>query len=96
MHSRVRYLDETTGTRREIQIVFPEQVDLAEGKVSVLAPVGAALLGLSAHQTIEWMFPDGRSHRLRVEKVLFQPESYFLERTTRSRTETSLASLAGC
>jgi regulator of nucleoside diphosphate kinase len=80
MHSRVRYLDETTGVRREIQIVYPEQVDLADGKVSVLAPVGAALFGLSVGQTIEWTFPDGKLHRLRVEALLFQPESYFYER----------------
>jgi regulator of nucleoside diphosphate kinase len=79
MHSRVRYLDESTGERREIQIVYPGQVDLAEGKISVLAPVGAALLGLSVGQGIEWRFPDGQMRRLRVEELLFQPESYFSE-----------------
>jgi regulator of nucleoside diphosphate kinase len=79
MDSRVRYLDETTGVRRVIQIVYPEQADLAKGKVSVLAPVGAALLGLSVGETAEWKFPDGRLRRLRVEGLLFQPESYFSE-----------------
>jgi regulator of nucleoside diphosphate kinase len=82
MHSRVRYVDETTGARREIQIVYPEQADPAEGRVSVLAPVGAALLGLAVGQTIEWPFPDGRLRRLRVEGLLFQPESYFSERNS--------------
>jgi regulator of nucleoside diphosphate kinase len=80
MHSRVQYLDESTGERREIQIVYPEQADLAEGRISVLAPVGAALLGLSVGQAIEWKFPGGQMRRLRVQALLFQPESYFSER----------------
>ena len=75
MHSRVRYLDESSGERREIQVVYPEEADLAEGKVSVFAPVGAALLGLSVDQAIEWDFPGGGKRRLRVEEVVDQPES---------------------
>lgn len=75
MHSRVRYLDESSGERREIQVVYPEEADLAEGKVSVFAPVGAALLGLSVNQAIEWDFPGGGKRRLRVEEVVNQPES---------------------
>ena len=75
MHSRVRYLDESSGERREIQVVYPEEADLAEGKVSVFAPVGAALLGLSVDQAIEWDFPGGGNRRLRVEEVVDQPES---------------------
>ncbi|MCC7548928.1 MAG: nucleoside diphosphate kinase regulator [Burkholderiales bacterium] len=75
MHSRVRYLDESTGERRDVEIVYPEQADVAAGKISVLAPVGTALLGLSVGQPIDWRFPDGRTRRLRVEALLFQPES---------------------
>jgi regulator of nucleoside diphosphate kinase len=89
MHSRVRYLDESMGLRREIQIVYPEQADLAEGKVSVLAPVGAALLGLSVGHGIDWKFPDGKLRRLRVEALLFQPESYFAMRRSNSGKEAS-------
>lgn len=70
MHSRVTYLDERSGERREVELVFPEEADMASGKVSVLAPVGSALLGLEAGQTIEWPFPDGRVRRLRVERTL--------------------------
>jgi regulator of nucleoside diphosphate kinase len=77
MHSRVRYFDERTGERREIQIVYPEQADIAKGKISVLAPVGAALLGLSVGQAIRWGFPGGEIRRLQVEELLFQPESHF-------------------
>jgi regulator of nucleoside diphosphate kinase len=75
MYSQVRYLDESAGVRRQIQIVYPEDADVELGKVSVLAPVGAALLGLEAGQTIDWRFPAGETRRLRVEKVLYQPET---------------------
>lgn len=70
MHSRVTYLDEHSGERREVELVFPEEADLASGRISVLAPVGSALLGLEEGQSIEWPFPDGRVRRLRVERTL--------------------------
>ena len=75
MNSRVLYADETTGERRLVQIVYPAEADASEGRVSVLAPVGAALLGLSTGQAIEWDFPDGSRRRLRVEDVIYQPEA---------------------
>jgi regulator of nucleoside diphosphate kinase len=75
MNSRVLYVDETTGERRLVQIVYPEEADAGSGKVSVLAPVGAALLGLSVGHAIEWDFPEGSRRRLRVEDVSYQPES---------------------
>jgi regulator of nucleoside diphosphate kinase len=75
MHSRVLYLDETTGERRLVRIVYPVEADASAGRISVLAPVGAALLGLSVGQAIEWDFPDGSRRRLRVEDVSYQPES---------------------
>lgn len=74
MNSRVRYADETDGARRTVSLVFPSRADAAKGKVSVLAPVGAALLGLSEGQSIEWEFPDGSRRRLRLEQVVYQPE----------------------
>jgi len=75
MNSRVRYRDEYAGVSRQIQIVYPEDANLEQGKVSVLAPVGAALLGLEAGQVIDWRFPGGETRRLRVEEVLYQPET---------------------
>ncbi len=75
MNSRVLYVDETTGERRLVKIVYPMEADASAGKISVLAPVGAALLGLSIGQAIEWGFPDGTRRRLRVEDVSYQPES---------------------
>ena len=70
MYSQVRYRDEHTGVSRQIQIVLPEDADLQQGKVSVLAPVGAALLGVETGQVIDWTFPAGEIRRLRVEEVL--------------------------
>lgn len=70
LHSRLRYLDERTGERREVEIVLPEEADPAQGRISVLAPVGAALLGLSVGQSIEWEFPRGETRRLRLEALL--------------------------
>lgn len=70
MHSRVRYLDERLGSRREVELVYPDEADAAQGRISVLAPVGSALLGLAAGDAIDWKYPDGKIHRLRVEQVL--------------------------
>ncbi len=70
MYSQVRYRDEHAGVTRQIQIVLPEDADVAHGKVSVLAPVGAALLGLEAGQVIDWRFPEREIRRLCVEAVL--------------------------
>ena len=70
MYSRVRYRDEHEGVTRQIQIVLPEEADVEQGKVSVLAPVGAALLGLEAGHAIDWRFPDGEIRRLSVEEVV--------------------------
>lgn len=75
MHSRLIYLDERTGATREVELVYPDEAAPMAGKVSVLAPVGSALLGLSVGQSIDWEFPNGEVHRLRVERVLFQPQS---------------------
>lgn len=67
--ARVLYTDETERTRRLVCVVLPEEADRAQDRLSVLDPMGAALIGLSTGQEIEWDFPDGR-HRLRVEGVL--------------------------
>jgi regulator of nucleoside diphosphate kinase len=74
MHSRLVYVDETAGMRREVELVYPEEANATAGRVSILAPVGSALLGLSAGDTIDWEFPGGETRRLRVERVL-QPRA---------------------
>lgn len=75
MHSRLIYIDESTGTRREVELVYPDEANPLAGKISVLAPVGSALLGLSIGQSIDWVFPGGKSHRLRVESIVFHPQA---------------------
>ena len=69
MYARCAYIDEHTGTRREIELVYPDEADPAQGKISVLTPVGSALLGLRVGQEIPWDFPDGSVHRLKVASV---------------------------
>lgn len=68
MGSMVRYTSDL-GEDRRVSLVFPGEADIAEGKVSILTPIGAALIGLSAGQSIDWTARDGRVHRLTVEAV---------------------------
>ena len=75
MNSLVRYRDETEGVTRTVALVYPSAAQGSQGMVSILAPIGTALLGLSEGQTIDWDFPDGSRRRLKLEEVLHQPES---------------------
>jgi len=68
MGSRLRFTSDL-GEDRRVTLVFPGEADITEGKVSVLTPIGAALIGLSAGQSIEWTARDGRVHVLTVEAV---------------------------
>lgn len=76
MNSTVRFVEEATGKNHEMTLVYPREIDGTPGKVSVLAPVGSALLGLSEGQEIEWTRPGGGSIRLRVTSVTYQPEAH--------------------
>jgi regulator of nucleoside diphosphate kinase len=69
MGSVVRCIDETTSEQHALTLSWPADADFAEGRVSILAPVGAALLGLSVGQTIQWPLPGGRMTRLTVAAV---------------------------
>ena len=75
MNSRVIFENETTGERREVTLVFPANADIEAGRISVLAPVGTALLGLRAGQSIDWELPGGEKQRYRIVEVPFQPEA---------------------
>lgn len=74
MNSTVRFIDDSTGTKFELTLVYPEAGG-APDKVSILAPVGSALLGLSVGQSISWQVPGGRRLELRVLEVVSQPEA---------------------
>ncbi|NLY94346.1 MAG: nucleoside diphosphate kinase regulator [Myxococcales bacterium] len=75
MNSKVRFIDLDSDEERIVTLVYPKDADPAESKVSVLAPVGAALLGLSVGQCIDWPMPGGRVKRLKIAEVLYQPEA---------------------
>ena len=75
MNSTVRFVDETSGKEFELTLVYPDDTLMTHGTVSVLAPVGSALLGLSVGQSIEWPLPGGRKMTLRALEVTYQPEA---------------------
>lgn len=68
MGSTLRFTTDT-GEDRTITLVFPKEADISAGKVSIFTPIGAALIGLSAGQSIDWVGRDGHPHRLTVESV---------------------------
>jgi regulator of nucleoside diphosphate kinase len=74
MNSRAELLDLDSGERMEFTVVFPDEADLADGKISVLAPVGAGMLGYRVGDAFERRAPDG-IRRLKVIDVTFQPEA---------------------
>jgi regulator of nucleoside diphosphate kinase len=75
MNSVVSFEDLETGQRSEVTLVYPSASSGTEGRVSIFAPIGSALLGLSVGDSIEWPVPGGRSRRLRVTAVRYQPEA---------------------
>ncbi|UXN66121.1 nucleoside diphosphate kinase regulator (plasmid) [Phyllobacterium sp. A18/5-2] len=72
MGSTVEY-DTDTGDTRTVTLVFPGDADISEGKISVLTPIGTALLGLAAGQTMDWTARDDRQHKLTVLAVTEHP-----------------------
>jgi regulator of nucleoside diphosphate kinase len=69
MNSEVEFRDETTGKVRKVVLVYPGEADIAQGKVSVLTPVGTALIGLQRGQSITWETPSGEVRQLTVLAV---------------------------
>lgn len=74
MNSQVRFTDLTREREIVRTLVYPRSLDATEDGVSVMAPVGAALLGLRVGDVIEWPLPGGEQTSLRVEAILWQPE----------------------
>lgn len=69
LNSRVRFIDERSGKERELQMVVPAQANIAEGRISILTPMGAALYGLAEGACIEWPDLDGNQRPIRVVRV---------------------------
>jgi regulator of nucleoside diphosphate kinase len=75
MRSRLVLKDTETGARRVVVLSYPEESQPHLGHVSVLTPVGVALLGLSQGAVVGWPLPSGNTAVLRVEEVQYQPEA---------------------
>lgn len=69
MDDRVTYVDEGTGLQREVTLAYPGQTDSSAGRISILTPIGVALLGLSVGDHFDQTLPDGRVARLRILSV---------------------------
>ncbi|RJG12955.1 nucleoside diphosphate kinase regulator [Pseudomonas cavernicola] len=74
MNSRVCCRDEGNGKEYHLTLVYPQDAG-AEGTVSILAPVGSALLGLTVGQHIDWPTPAGKLIKLTLLAVEYQPEA---------------------
>jgi regulator of nucleoside diphosphate kinase len=74
MNSTVVLLDLEMGDEETYTLVFPEQADIAAGRISVLAPIGTAMLGYEVGDIFEWAVPSG-TRRLQVKEILYQPEA---------------------
>lgn len=75
MNSRVRLRDLTNGEEMTYTLVFPELANVEQDRISVLAPIGTAMLGQRVGDVIEWQVPDGLV-KLQVVEVLYQPEAH--------------------
>lgn len=74
MNSAVRFVDEISNTEYGMTLAYPAPSNPPDA-VSILAPVGSALLGLSVGQSISWQGPGGRPLKLRILDVTYQPEA---------------------
>ncbi len=74
MMSTARLKDLDSGKEMIYSLVFPHEADASEGRISILAPVGTAMIGYRVGDVIEWEVPSGL-RRLKVEEVLYQPEA---------------------
>jgi regulator of nucleoside diphosphate kinase len=74
MNSTVRVTDLEAGTSHTYTIVFPADADYEKGKISILAPLGTALLGYRIGDVVNWHMPGG-TRQLRIDALIYQPEA---------------------
>ena len=74
MNSQVRLKDLDSGKEMVYSLVFPGQADISQNKISILSPLGTALIGYRTGDIIKWKAPAGL-RRLKVEEVVYQPEA---------------------
>lgn len=69
MNSEVEFRDDTTGRIQKVILVYPEQANISVRKISVLTPVGTALIGLRKGDSITWETPNGEARQLTVLSI---------------------------
>jgi regulator of nucleoside diphosphate kinase len=70
MGAIVEFVDEARGTSRTVQLVYPREADTAQGRISILTPLGAGLIGMRTGQSILWPDRKGSERSLNIVKVL--------------------------
>lgn len=74
MNTQMQVTDLDTKKKMSIQLVFPSEADFEKGKISILAPIGTALIGYRVGDTVTWEVPNG-TRRLKIEEIVYQPEA---------------------
>jgi regulator of nucleoside diphosphate kinase len=74
MNSQVCLVDQDTQKEERFTLVFPQDADISQGRISVLAPIGTAMLGYRAGEVFRWKVPAGE-RRLKVKEIIYQPEA---------------------
>jgi len=74
MNSKVCLKDKKTGEEMIYTLVFPAEASLEDGRISVLAPVGMAMIGYGVGDVISWKVPGGE-RKLQIKKIIYQPEA---------------------
>ncbi|MFG6179316.1 nucleoside diphosphate kinase regulator [Halomonas sp. THAF12] len=74
MNSQVRFSDLSRGRQMIRTLVYPHSLGSVEDGISVMAPIGAALIGLRVGDIIEWPLPNATEARLRIDAIFWQPE----------------------
>lgn len=75
MNSEVDFVDAASGAVRSVRLVYPSDADIATGRVSILTPVGAGLIGMRAGSAILWPDRDGQERALTIRAVMQPPRA---------------------
>jgi regulator of nucleoside diphosphate kinase len=75
MNSRVMFEDVRSGEKGTVTIVYPTDADVSTRRISILSPVGAALIGEARGAEVELPLPHGQTRRIRIVDILYQPEA---------------------
>ena len=74
MNCKVELLDLDKNKKMTYILVFPSESDISQGKISILAPIGTAILGYRIGDTVIWQVPAGQ-RRIKIQRILYQPEA---------------------